>query len=68
MLDRNVISGTSNIGININGTSTGNQIRGNYIGVGADGTTGRSNRWYGLYSSSSGNTIGGSVAGAGKCY
>ncbi len=65
-LDRNVISGTSNIGININGTSTGNQIRGNYIGVGADGSTDVGNRWYGIYSSSSGNTIGGSVTGAGN--
>ncbi len=52
--------------ININGTSTGNQIRGNYIGVGADGSTDVGNRWYGIYSSSSGNTIGESVAGAGN--
>ncbi len=65
-LDRNVISGTSNIGININGTSSGNQIIGNYIGVGADGSTDVGNRWYGIYSSSSGNTIGGIVSGAGN--
>ncbi|HBJ33285.1 MAG TPA: hypothetical protein DDZ51_00695, partial [Planctomycetaceae bacterium] len=65
-LDRNVISGTTNIGINVNGTSTGNQIRGNYIGVGADGSTDVGNRWYGIYSASSGNTIGGNVANAGN--
>ncbi len=64
--DRNVISGTSNIGINLTGASTGNQIRGNYIGVGADGSTDVGNRWYGIYSSASGNTIGGSVSGAGN--
>ncbi len=64
--DRNVISGTSNIGINLTGTSTGNQIRGNYIGVGADGSTDLGNRWYGIYSSASGNTIGGNVSGAGN--
>ncbi len=38
VLDRNVISGTTNIGINMTGASTGNQILGNYIGIGADGT------------------------------
>ena len=65
-LDRNVISGTSNIGINLTGTSTGNQIRGNYIGVGADGSTDVGNRWIGIYSSAASNTIGGSVAGAGN--
>ncbi|MDX1930867.1 MAG: VCBS domain-containing protein [Pirellulaceae bacterium] len=65
-LDRNVISGTSNIGINLTGASTGNQIRGNYIGVGSDGSTDVGNRWYGIYSSASGNTIGGNVSGAGN--
>ena len=64
--DRNVISGTTNIGINLTGASTGNQIRGNYIGVGADGTTDVGNRWFGIYSSAANNTIGGNVAGAGN--
>ncbi len=65
-LDRNVISGATNIGINLTGTSTGNQIRGNYIGIGADGTSDVGNRWYGIYSSAANNTIGGNVAGAGN--
>ncbi len=65
-LDRNVISGTTNIGINLTGASTGNQIRGNYIGIGADGTSDVGNRWYGIYSSAANNTIGGNVAGAGN--
>ncbi len=65
-LDRNVISGTTNIGINLTGASTGNQIRGNYVGVGADGSTDLGNRWYGIYSSAANNTIGGSVSGAGN--
>ena len=65
-LDRNVISGTTNIGINMTGASTGNQIRGNYIGIGADGTSDVGNRWYGIYTSAANNTIGGNVAGAGN--
>ncbi len=66
ILDRNVISGTTNIGINLTGSSTGNQIQGNYIGLGANGTTDLGNRWFGIYSSAANNTIGGSVSGAGN--
>jgi len=36
--DRNVISGNTNDGINIGGTSNGNLIQGNYIGTNAAGT------------------------------
>ncbi len=66
-LDRNVISGNANNGVNISGTgASNNTVRGNYIGVGADGTTDVGNRWLGMYVNSSGNTIGGTVAGAGN--
>ena len=65
-LDRNVISGNSNIGVVITGASTNNSFQGNYIGLGANGTTDLGNRWYGIYSQSANNIIGGSVTGAGN--
>ena len=68
-LDRNVISGNSNIGVNINGTGSAinNTISGNYIGLGANGTSDVGNQWFGLYSSTAtNNTIGGSGTGAGN--
>ncbi len=64
--DRNVVSGNSNIGINYGGGSTGLVISGNYIGVGADGSTDVGNRWFGIYGNSSGATIGGTATGAGN--
>ncbi len=67
---RNLISGNG-VGINISaqiqaGNVTGNLVRGNYIGINATGTTPLGNSNYGVAISygASGNTIGGTVAGA----
>ncbi len=68
-LDRNVISGNSNIGINLNGTGSNlnNTISGNYIGIGANGTSDVGNQWFGIYSNTAtNNTIGGTTSGAGN--
>jgi hypothetical protein len=68
-LDRNVISGNNNIGINLtgSGSATNNTILGNYIGVGANGTTDLGNRWYGIYANGATNsTIGGTATNAGN--
>ena len=49
--------------MNIGGSGTsGNVVEGNYIGVGADGTTPVPNAWNGIWTNSgaSDNTIGGS--------
>ncbi|NOU43388.1 MAG: DUF4347 domain-containing protein, partial [Methyloglobulus sp.] len=67
--DRNVISGNTNVGLVINtgnGTSTGNQILGNYIGTNAAGTAAVGNVNLGMYINAAGSTIGGSLAGQGN--
>ncbi|MCH9662080.1 MAG: right-handed parallel beta-helix repeat-containing protein, partial [Gammaproteobacteria bacterium] len=65
--DRNVISGNSEAGIEIDGVGS-NTIQGNYIGTNAAGTGDLGNGNDGVYISNagSGNVIGGSVAGAGN--
>jgi len=60
---RNVISGNSETGVSLLGSSTGFKIEGNFIGVAADGTTGLANKRYGVSTAGSG-TIGGSTAAA----
>ncbi|MBN8702051.1 MAG: hypothetical protein J0M08_03240 [Bacteroidetes bacterium] len=72
---RNIISGHEYVltfgynawGISISGSSSGNNIKGNYIGLGSDGSTKASND-IGVYLSgtSNGNTIGGTTAGEGN--
>ncbi|MGB7306885.1 MAG: DUF4347 domain-containing protein, partial [Burkholderiaceae bacterium] len=66
---RNVIGGNSLGGIALNDTS-GTTIQGNYIGVGADGTTALANTFYGgilhIGGPSTGNTIGGTGVGEGN--
>jgi hypothetical protein len=68
--DRNVISGNggnSSNGVTITGGgATGNLVRGNYIGTNAAGTASVPNGSQGIYIGSSGNTVGGAVAGAGN--
>ena len=60
--DRNVISGNTWFGVYITDSAT-NVVKGNYIGVKADGSTELGN-YYGVYVSDSiGNTIGGTFAG-----
>ncbi len=64
--DRNVISGNDNAGIAIDtSTSTGNQVIGNYIGVGADGSTSLGNAHDGVHfnTAGTGNTVGSALAG-----
>ncbi|MFH1149073.1 MAG: NosD domain-containing protein, partial [Actinomycetota bacterium] len=65
--ERNVISGNSENGIRIE-ASTGGNIRGNYIGLAADGVTACANSSNGIYlgSSANTNTIGGTAPGAGN--
>ena len=71
---RNIISGNGAFGkfatgLVMEGTSTGNLVQGNYIGLAADGSTGLGNattRGISIGGGVSGNTIGGSVAGAGN--
>ncbi|HEX8180914.1 MAG TPA: Calx-beta domain-containing protein [Pyrinomonadaceae bacterium] len=62
--ERNIISGNGNAGIQIDGsTSNNNVVTGNYIGVGADGTTAISNGARGIFlNDSGGNQIGGAGA------
>lgn len=66
--DRNVISGNSNIGVNIVGAgSAGTVVQGNYIGTNAAGSADVGNASHGVFVNGvSGVTIGGSVAGAGN--
>ncbi|MBX3680413.1 MAG: DUF4347 domain-containing protein, partial [Rhodocyclaceae bacterium] len=66
--DRNVLSG-SNVGVGIttdNGTSTGNQIRGNYIGTNAAGTAAVGNFSQGVWLNAANNVVGGTAAGEGN--
>ena len=69
---RNLISGNGiapniGMGVNIFGTSTNNQIAGNYIGTNVTGAGAIGNRTYGVFQSSgTANRIGGSVGGEGN--
>ena len=64
---RNIISGNSYAGVNIQ-SSTGILVAGNYIGTNAAGTAALANAQDGvlIYIGSSANTIGGTAAGAGN--
>jgi len=67
--DRNVILGNSADGVGLTGAgTTGNVVAGNYVGTNAAGTAAVGNRASGvaLYAGASGNTIGGTAAGAGN--
>ncbi len=60
--ERNVISGNDMSGVEIRGSgTTGNTIRGNYIGTDASGTADRGNSEYGVYITvgAQNNTVGG---------
>ncbi len=66
---RNVISANANAGIEINGAgTTGTQVLGNYIGTSAAGTADLGNAQDGIFiaAGATGNTIGGTAAGAGN--
>ena len=67
--DRNVISGNTNDGIDISDSDTsGNVVEGNYIGTDSTGAAALPNDVEGVFvkSGAGGNTIGGTVAGAGN--
>lgn len=67
--DRNVLSGNARQGVHVTGAgSAGNAIRGNYIGLGADGVSGLGNFQAGVRvdGGASGTTIGGVAAGSGN--
>jgi hypothetical protein len=65
--ERNVLSGNSGRGIWIDGASTtGNVMRGNYIGVAANGSTVVGNTQEAVYINAPGNTVGGTASGAGN--
>jgi len=63
----NFISGNTNYGIEIYGTSaTNNVVQGNYIGPDVTGHSAQANQLCGVHILSSGNTIGGTASGAGN--
>ncbi len=69
--ERNIISANETYGVYITGgSSTGNTVKGNYIGIAQNGTTfiTGSTQDYGVFitTSAAGNTIGGSGAGEGN--
>ncbi len=69
--ERNVISGNSGRGVILQSSALNNLIKGNYIGVAADGTSALGNtgtNGFGVYilQSSNNNTIGGTNAGEGN--
>lgn len=64
---RNVIAGNRVGGIDINSLSTGNVVQGNLIGTDVSGTAPLGNRFDGIFLEDvTGNTIGGTEAGAGN--
>ncbi|MDI1258673.1 Ig-like domain-containing protein [Aquabacterium sp.] len=64
---RNIISGNSTYGIQVVSSPTGGHvIKGNYIGVGADGTTLLGNGAAGVYITGNNTTVGGKGSGDGN--
>src|SRR5207253_752437 len=64
---RNVISGVNGAGVTITGAATKNLVQGNYIGTDATGSRSLGLQRYGVYIlGASGNSIGGTAAGAGN--
>jgi uncharacterized repeat protein (TIGR01451 family)/CSLREA domain-containing protein len=59
---RNVLSGNLELGLQIQGPSTGNAVQGNFIGTDASGTAALGNGSTGIFLFGSGNTIGGTSA------
>ncbi len=65
---RNIISGNNGYGVRLQtfGTTTNNNVQGNYIGTDVNGTAAIGNSLSGVQVNATGNTIGGTVAGAGN--
>lgn len=64
-LVRNFISGNSANGVAIQ-SGTGNQVQGNFIGVGVSGTNGVGNLFNGIAIAGNSNTVGGTTNGTGN--
>ncbi|WP_290642478.1 DUF4347 domain-containing protein, partial [Aquabacterium sp.] len=62
---RNIISGNTSYGIDVE-TSYAHVIKGNYIGVGADGVTLLGNTLAGIYINATGTIVGGKTSGDGN--
>jgi titin len=62
--DRNLISGNAADGVSIEGTSTFNQVQGNYVGTDRTGAAVLANGADGVFVFASGNTVGGTARGA----
>jgi len=62
----NVISGNAFNGIVLGDAATGNQVRGNRLGTNAAGNAALGNGFSGIYVQGDGNTVGGTLAGAGN--
>ena len=63
----NVISGNRNVGLFIDGVNAlNNLVQGNFIGTDATGTVALGNSSEGVWIDGSGNTVGGTAAGAGN--
>ncbi len=64
---RNVISGNNQYGVRLQTfTTTNNNVQGNYIGTDVNGTAAIGNSLSGVQVNATGNTIGGTAAGAGN--
>jgi hypothetical protein len=61
---RNIISGNGNFGVELESGVSGNLVQGNYIGTDYTGNSALANQGYGIYDDATGNTLGGTVAGA----
>jgi hypothetical protein len=59
---RNYISGNGNDGVLIDGSGSGNQILGNFVGLGVSGTSGVANVANGIEIAGSGNIVGGTIS------
>jgi parallel beta-helix repeat protein len=62
--DRNVISGNLKNGITVINASDANLIQGNYVGLDQTGLSGQGNKLNGVYLTTIGNTVGGTVEGS----
>jgi hypothetical protein len=61
---RNVISGNSNNGVQLDSGASGNQVQGNYIGINASSSAALANSGYGVSIAGRNNSVGSSLAAA----
>jgi CSLREA domain-containing protein len=63
---KNIISGNGLVDVDLLSSATGNVVQGNYIGTNGSGTAAVVGATYGVRIQATGNTIGGTAAGAGN--